>query len=159
MRRRRTAFVIISVAREGMAGIWATFRDSIRARLAGRKPEPPLSASPSVRRQKTYSADSGYVYLYYFDGFRETSRAWEYLFTVTADRRKWFPVPVLVSRETLGEWCRDHGRELGASERFAVAKIALRRAFDARESPSAMQAPISVDSDEMRAIAEFLDLL
>jgi hypothetical protein len=99
------------------------------------------------------------VYLYYFDGFRETARAWEYVFSVTADRKDWFAVQVLVDRETLTQWSRGHARDLGASERFAVAKIALRRAFDARETPAAMHAAVSVDINEMQAIAEALDLL
>ena len=141
-----------------MPGIWTTLRDRIRARW---KPaaDAPLTGSPAIRRQKTYSADSGYVYLYYFDGFRETSSAWEYVFTVTANRREWFAVPVVVERELLRAWSRDHGRELGASERFAVAKIALRRAFDARETPAAMSAAVHLDRGEMQAIADVLDLL
>jgi hypothetical protein len=118
-----------------------------------------VAGSPAVRRQKTYSADSGYVYLYYFDGFRETARAWEYVFTITADRKNWFAVPVLLNRETLTVWSRNHLRELGASERFAVAKIALRRAFDARDTPLAMHAPVNLDVSELEAIAEVLDLL
>jgi hypothetical protein len=143
-----------------MIGFWTALAARIRARLSGAGPgEEPLSGGPSSRRQKTYSADSGYVYLYYFEGFRETSRAWEYVFTVSANRKEWFPVTVRVLRDTLRDWSRSHGRELTASERFAAAKIALRRAFDARADPAAMRNAVEVDSSEMRAIAEVLDLL
>jgi hypothetical protein len=143
-----------------MAGIWALLGDRLRTWFRRTAPaEAPLMGAPTTQRQKTYSADSGYVYLYHFQGFREDHRSWEYVFIVSGDRRQWFPVSVFVERETLRAWSREHARELGASERFAVAKIALRRAFDARQTPADMRAPVRVDATEMLAIAEVLDLL
>jgi hypothetical protein len=143
-----------------MPGKWLQFTARIRARLHGSPASgQPLGGAPAVRRQKTYSAESGYVYLYYFDGFRDTPEAWEYVFTVSGDRKVWFPLTVIADRATLAAWSREHGRELTASERFAVAKIALRRAFDARIDPAAMREPVAIDAAEMRAIAEALDLV
>jgi hypothetical protein len=140
-------------------GRWDWLAARFRGRFGRGTQAEPLAGAPSVRRQKTYSADSGYVYLYYFDGFRETAQGWEYAFTVSGDRRVWFPVTVIADRPTLAAWSHEHNRELTASERFAIAKIALRRAFDARENPSAMRDAVVLNAVEMRAISEALDLV
>ena len=120
--------------------------------------EPPLRGAPATRRQKTYSSDSGYVYQYCFEGFRNTGEAYEYVFSATANRKQWFPVAVSVANEVLTGWTEHHQRELTSSERFAVAKIALRRAFDTRISPEDLRRPVRVDAGELAEISEFLDL-
>jgi len=38
-----------------------------------KKKEAPLTGAPAVRRQKTYSAESGYVYQYFYEGQRPAS--------------------------------------------------------------------------------------
>lgn len=121
--------------------------------------EPPLEGRPSHRRQKTWSAESGYVYLYYFEGFRDRGNAWHYVFTVSSDRREWFPVAVVLERRTAGEWAALHGRELTPSERFGVAKVGLRRAFDALPDPRQVRSGIEIGTAELHAIAEFLELV
>ena len=132
---------------------------SFLRRLAGRQ-ERPLAGAPAVRRLKTHSADSGYVYQYYFEGFRERPRdgAYEYVFTAAADRRTWFPVSVVLPLTVLDDWASRYGRVLTASERFGVAKIALRNAFDARETPGEMRAEVRLEMAEMERVAEILDL-
>jgi hypothetical protein len=124
--------------------------------------EEPLTGGSASRRQKTYSADSGYVYLYSFAGFRETERkgerGYEYVFDVSPNRREWFPVAVFLGRPVLDAWHAAH-RELTASERFAIAKIALRRAFDAHENPADLRAGVKLDPDDMEAVVETLGLL
>lgn len=124
--------------------------------------EEPLSGGSASRRQKTYSAESGYVYLYSFAGFRETSRggeqSYEYVFDVSPNRREWFAVSVLLGRTVLDAWCSTH-RELTASERFAIAKIALRRAFDGHDNPGDLRAGVRLTANEMDAIVDTLGLL
>jgi len=119
--------------------------DSIRG--AGRQPAP-LSGAPRVRRQKTHSAETGYVYLYFFEGRREVSRdgapAIEYVFDVSADRKSSFPVSIYLRHSVVDEWQRDHRRELSGPEKYAIAKMALRNAFDAKESPEQVREPIEV---------------
>ncbi len=63
------------------------------------KPEP-LRGAPAVRRQKAYSAQSGYVYQYYYQGQRPSSPepGTEYVFDVSSDRRTSRPVSVFVTR-------------------------------------------------------------
>jgi hypothetical protein len=124
----------------------------------------PLSGAPQSRREKNYSADSGYVYQYTFEGFREkmasSGSSFEYVFRVTADRTRWFELSVLLSARVLGEWASaPEGRELGSSERFGVVKLALRRAFDRAPSPSDLHGTVEVDGDELGAIAAELDLI
>src|SRR6266849_2349266 len=108
-----------------------------------RKKEPPLTGAPAVRRQKTHSAESGYVYQYYYEGQRPASRdgspGTQCVFNVSAVRKSSFPVSVFVDDEALKSWQQGHGRQLGSTERYAVAKMALFQAFDQRATPDAMR--------------------
>lgn len=125
----------------------------------GKKPaEAPLTGAPRKARLKTYSAESGYVYQYVFVGQRPvTSRraGVEYAFEVCWDRKTNHRVWVLISDDALAPWVRDNGRTLTNSERYAVAKLALRNAFDTR-SPERIGEPIAPGPDEARAILEEL---
>ena len=116
----------------------------------------PLSDAPSIRRQKTYSAESGYVYQYHYTGSRGLPDGREYVFMATAGRRAEFPVTVVLRDAALEPWQRRHGRELTAPERFAVAKLSMKRAFDERESPDLMRGTIEPASD---AVEEILAML
>ncbi|MCS6952165.1 MAG: hypothetical protein RMK57_09455 [Bryobacterales bacterium] len=127
-----------------------------------RKRPAPLTGAPAVRRQKTYSAQSGYVYQYYYEGQREVSRGRErgaeYVFEVTADRKTSFPVSVFVSSEALAVWEQRHGRSLTATERYAIAKMALFAAFDEREDPRQMRDEVRVQPADVEAILERLGI-
>jgi hypothetical protein len=125
--------------------------------LFGSRPAP-LTGAPAVRRLKSYSAQSGYVYQYYYEGQR-TARggaATEFVFSVSADRKTHFAVPVCVAESAVAEWERARGRALSSTERYAIAKMALFRAFDERQSPEAMNAAVEVGS---LAVAEHLEAL
>ena len=43
-------------------------------RLFGGEDAVPLRGAPEVRREMSYSADTGYVYQYFYEGYRESSR-------------------------------------------------------------------------------------
>ena len=81
-----------------------------------KKQEAPLTGAPPVRRQKTYSAESGYVYQYFYEGQRAAERdgsaGAQYLFSVSSDRKSSGPVSVFLSEQALGSWQIGHG--LGA---------------------------------------------
>ncbi len=49
----------------------------------------PLTGAPAVRRMKTYSAQSGYVYQYYFEGYRPlpVESGVEFVFQISSDRK------------------------------------------------------------------------
>lgn len=122
----------------------------------------PLTGAPQVRRQKTYSAQSGYVYQYHYEGQREAARGRErgaeYVFEVTADRKTSFPVSVFVGSEALAVWEQRHGRALTATERYAIAKMALFVAFDEREHPRQMREEVRVRPADVEAILERLGI-
>src|ERR1041384_8044352 len=89
----------------------------------------PLTGAPPVRRQKTYSAQTGYVYQYYYEGYRESERAGavgsEYVFHVSSDRKRSFPLTVFLPGAAVESWQRAHGRSLTATEQYAAVKMAL----------------------------------
>ena len=126
------------------------------------KKRPPLTGAPPVRRLKTYSAQSGYVYQYYYDGHREyqagADRGTEFVFTVSSDRKAWHPATVLVSEAALRSWEQAHSRELTLTERYAVAKIALFQAFDERSDPARLRDEVRVRNADVDGIIETLGL-
>jgi hypothetical protein len=122
----------------------------------------PLSGAPAVRRLKTYSAQSGYVYQYYYEGQRTYQRAadsgTEFVFTISADRKNWHAASVLVESDGVAGWQREHARELSSTEQYAVCKIALFQAFDERATPDLMRSEIRVRRADLEGIIESLDL-
>jgi hypothetical protein len=124
-------------------------------RWLSRKPEP-LTGAPAIRRQKTYSGQSGYVYQYYYEGHRPYKRdrrgGTEYVFDVSADRKTSTAVSVLLSDAALEDWQGRHGRTLHSSESYAIAKMALFQAFDERPDPAAMSADVLVRPADVEAI-------
>ncbi len=127
-------------------------------RLLRLKRTAPLTGAPPVRRVKSHSAESGYVYQYVYQGRRETPGAIEYVFSVSADRTRWAPVSVFVAQAGIRHWLGAHDRELTGTELYAIAKIALRRAFDSRAEPPAMRDPVEVGAGELENIVAELGL-
>jgi hypothetical protein len=126
-----------------------------------RKPLP-LTGTPAVRRLKSYSAQSGYVYQYFYEGqrpFRSGGESGlEFVFTVSADRKTWQPVSVLVSEESLLSWEQTHAHPLSSPERYAISKMALFQAFDERATPDLMKQEVRVRAADVEAIIETLGL-
>jgi len=120
----------------------------------------PLTGAPPVRRQKSYSAQSGYVYQYHYEGHRPLTpgNGTEYVFEVCADRKPPAPVSVHVHDEALESWERERGRSLSQTERYAIAKMALFQAFDERESPAALGEPVALGADHVKAFLNDLDI-
>jgi hypothetical protein len=120
----------------------------------------PLAGVPTVRRQKTYSAQSGYVYQYFYEGHRPSSaeRGTEYVFDVSSDRKTSSPVSVVISDAAVASWQNESGRTLSATEQYAIAKMALFQAFDERESPEAMRQAVHVSPSAVQAILAALHI-
>jgi hypothetical protein len=126
----------------------------------GRKAEPPpLSGVPAKPRLKTYSSQTGYVYQYVFSGQRPASRGRdagvEYAFDVSYDRKTYHRLWVFVGDASIAGWTRANRRGLTNSERYGVAKIALRNAFDNR-APECIHEPIEPADDEVQSILDEL---
>jgi hypothetical protein len=93
----------------------------------------PQPAGP-IRRMKTYTGATGYVYQYYFVGRRAAPPPdqgdIEFIFDVTADRKTTFSISVFLKAEALAAWFAEHGRQLTETEQYAAAKMRLLRGFD-----------------------------
>ena len=110
------------------------------------------SGSGTQRRLKSYSAQSGYVYEYYF----VAQSGSEYQFDVSAARKDFHPVQVRLNRQEL---TLAASRELSEVEEFAVAKMSLFQAFDERESPADLLHPVDPTRENFKEILTTLDLL
>jgi hypothetical protein len=97
----------------------------------------------AVRRVKTYSAQTGYVYEYYFVGQRKAldgdpfAPAIEFIFDVSPDRKTVFAVSVFLLPRALDAFAAERGRALSGSEQYAAAKLRLLQSFD--EIPNMLQ--------------------
>jgi len=115
-----------------------------------------------VRRLKTYSAQSGYVYQYFYEGHRPygsgAASGVEFVFSIYADRKSWHPTSVLMPEEAITSWQNVHSRELSSTERYAIAKLALFQAFDDRAAPDRMHEEIRVRPADVDGIVETLGL-
>jgi hypothetical protein len=121
-----------------------------------------LSGTPAVRRLKTYSAQSGYAYQYFYEGHRPFhsggARGTEFVFSVSADRKNWHATSVLLGDDAVRAWQAAHQRELSSTEQYAIAKISLFQAFDDRPAPARMQDEVRVQKGGVEAIMATLDL-
>jgi len=123
--------------------------------------EKPLSGAPRQPREKVYSAQSGYVYHYFYRGLRVQEggqAATEFVFRISADRKNWRETSVRQCHSGIADWENANQRTLTAAERYAIAKIALFQAFDERAAPDAVDAVIEVGLAEISAIVETLGL-
>jgi hypothetical protein len=122
----------------------------------------PLTGAPTVRRLKSYSSQSGYVYQYFYEGQRplasKSETGTEFVFTVSADRKTSHALSVLVPEAALRAWEQAHSHELSATERYAVSKMALFQAFDERATPELMKQEVRVRAADVAAILETLDI-
>jgi len=126
-------------------------------------PNNALMARPNaVRRVKSYSAASGFVYQYHFSEVNPARRGLaagtEYIYLVTADRSTVFPVCIFVRRDARDDWEKKYGRKLTGTEEYAAAKMRLFQAFDEAETPAAAQEELRVDRSNLEALLAKLDL-
>ena len=95
-------------------------------------------SGPPVRRMKTYTGATGYVYQYYFVAKRPAPPpdigATEFVFDVTSDRKTTFSTSVFLQPEALAAWAAEHGRQLTETEQYAAAKMRLLKGFDETEN-------------------------
>jgi hypothetical protein len=116
----------------------------------------PLRGAPEVRRLKTYQSETGYVYQYYYDGWRPVEGGREFVFMATADRREYGAVAVVIEEAAVRAWEAARGRELISAEQHAVAKMALFAAFDDRRPEEIASVAVRVDE---AGVEKFLEQL
>ncbi len=115
----------------------------------------------TVRRLKTYTAQTGYVYQYYFVGKRSVASeppATEYVFDVSSDRKSYFAVSILFQEAALSAWAGGYGRVLTEAEQYAIAKMALFHGFDQVAMLSDSENKFLVTPKNIQTFVEALNL-
>jgi hypothetical protein len=90
----------------------------------------------TVRRLKTYTAQTGYVYEYYFVGKRPAlsddplAPSTEYIFDISSDRKTTCAVSVFLSPKVVEAYTITSGRTLSEPEQYAAVKMRLLQALD-----------------------------
>lgn len=115
-----------------------------------------------VRRMKTYTGATGYVYQYYFVGKRPAAPpeigATEFIFDVTADRKTTFATSVFLKPEALDAWAAAHGRQLTETEQYAAAKMRLLHGFDEVEDMIEHGRRLMIDAENIEELLEPLGI-
>ncbi|SRR6266567_3962840 len=116
----------------------------------------------AVRRVKSYSAATGYVYQYYFYEVEKRRRASndgrEYVYMVSVDRKNLFPVRIFVQEDALEKWAARTGQQLTGTEEYAVAKMRLFQAFDEIEGLAANSSDLVIDDSNLETLLSQLDI-
>ena len=123
----------------------------------------PVMAHPeSVRRVKSYSAASGFVYQYQFQDAhpsnRDSTPGNEYVYYVSADRKTMFPICIFVRRDAVDRWSKQTNRILTGTEEYAAAKMRLFQALDEVEDFAVSRPELTVDDSNLTQLLERLDL-
>ncbi|MGA7411526.1 MAG: hypothetical protein WBW33_13675 [Bryobacteraceae bacterium] len=126
--------------------VWNWWRRQEAARQ-----QTPLHGAPVRPRLKTYSGATGYVFQYVYRGHRSGQAgrggaATEYVFSVSRDRKTYFPVSVLLAEPVVAAWSESHQRTLSSTELYAIAKLSLFEAFDERENIEEFSVPVEADA-------------
>lgn len=119
------------------------------------KAEPRLEGAPAVRRLKTYSAESGFVFQYVYEGSREQQGDLEFVFSASHDRETYYPVRVILSAGARGGW-ESANRPLSVHELYGIAKLALMSGFDGAD-PRNWDRRVEPDAEEVREYCRRLD--
>jgi hypothetical protein len=132
--------------------------DRLRNLNSSRGTPEKLLGVPATRRVKNYAALSGYVYEYYFEGYRDRPGGREFVFSIAGDRKSWFASEVRLAAGVAEAWQREREFALGDRDLYALAKLALFSAFDERANPSEMRGPVDVSPAMAVELLEKLDL-
>ena len=110
-----------------------------------------MTDQPRTARLKTYTAETGLVYQYYFVGKRRALQeaAAEFVFDVSSDRHVRFSVSVFVPDAASSEWSAAHRRPLVDAEIYAAVKMRLLRAFDEIEDLFGQGRRLDVNSADL----------
>ena len=120
-----------------------------------------MTRPEAVRRVKSYSAETGYVYQYYFYEVNKARRGLtpgkEYVYMVSVDRKHVFPVKIFVHHDAAEKWGRAAGRTLSGTEEYAVAKMRLFQALDQLDDVE-HAGELVVDDSNLDSLLAQLDL-
>ncbi len=121
-----------------------------------------MTRPEAVRRVKSYSAATGYVYQYYFyeveSARQDSATGTAYVYMVSLDRKKVFPVSIFVRQDAVRKWSQKTGREMTGTEEYAVAKMRLFQAFDEAEDLAHSQGDLAVDESNLESLLQSLGI-
>jgi hypothetical protein len=120
--------------------------------------EESLRGAPEVRRLKTYSAESGYVYQYFYEGYRGVLGGNAYVFSVSADRKNWSPVSIVVVHNAYSVWEKQQGRSLAQNEVYAIAKMGLFGVLDAHPPAEVIGREFKISEERALEILALLEM-
>jgi len=112
----------------------------------------------TVRRLKSYTGETGYVYQYYFVGKRaaladdKLAPATEFVFDVSSDRKQTFAVSIFLRAAAVANWQAEHGRELVEAEQYAATKMMLFQAFDEIEHLMEQGRRLVIGAEELEGL-------
>ena len=141
-----------------MVHMFGWFKRWLSARAVAPAPAPPLKPPPGSPRLKSYQAETGYVYQYFFEGRHCRDRETAFLFSVTAQRTAPQRVSIVLPEAALAPFEQEAGRRLAENERYGVAKMALFGLFDASETPEQVSNGTRVEEARARQYLQVLDL-
>ncbi len=116
------------------------------------------------RRYKSYAAETGVSYQYFFEARRSVTRpegqgaGSDFSFVIFADQRPPFILRIFVSRRAAEAWQASHGQALDSNEQYAAAKMRLFRAFDEIENLDTARLSLVVDETNVAELLEPLNL-
>lgn len=114
----------------------------------------------TVRRLKTYTAQTGYVYEYYFVGKRPAlyedplAPATEYIFDISCDRKTTCAVSVFLAPKVVEAYTASRGRILSEPEQYAAVKMRLLRALDEITDMLHQGRRLTLDTEILSALLE-----
>jgi hypothetical protein len=114
----------------------------------------------TVRRLKTYTAQTGYVYEYYFVGKRTAltddplAPATEYVFDISSDRKTTCAVSVFFPPQVVQDYAASHGRALSEPEQYAAAKLRFLQALDEIADMLHYGRRLTLDAESLPALLE-----
>jgi hypothetical protein len=117
------------------------------------------------RRYKSYAAETGVSYQYFFEARRSVTRpagqgpGSDFSFVILADQRPPYTLRIFVSQRALDAWQSVHGRPLDSNEQYAAAKMRLFRAFDEVEDLNSERLGLVVDETNVADLLEPLNLV
>jgi len=121
-----------------------------------------MAPSEAVRRIKTYSAATGFVYQYQFHDVQKAKHdgadGTDYIYYVSVDRKNMFLLRVSVRQDAVREFSLRTGRVVSGTEEYAVAKMRLFQAFDEVEDLATLRPELVVDGSNLESLIERLDL-
>jgi hypothetical protein len=120
----------------------------------------PWSGAPANPRLKTYTAESGYVFHYFYQGHRPSRVAagTEFAFQISLDRRDWQRLVIYLPNTALLAWQQAHARELSSNERYALVKMKLFEFFERHSPPARLPDLVLVDAADVTGLLEKLDV-